>query len=83
MKSQIEKAGLFIEDDDYENLVEILKYFAQYEIGKKVLIEFRQVNHAEDYAIVQMIEGNRDKKIKYDTLIIKIKGDLRKQIKGE
>lgn len=82
-KSHIQKAGLFIEDDDYSSLMEILKYFAQYEIGKQSLIQFRRGEYADQGAIESLIENNRDKKSNYERLIMKIKSDLKKQIKGE
>lgn len=82
-KSQIQKAGLFIEDDDYSSLMKILKYFAQYEIGKQTLIQFKRGNYPGQGAIDRLIANNRDKKSKYEELILKIKADLRRQIKGE
>jgi len=82
-KTQIEKAGLFIEDTDYENLLEILTHFLEYEIGKEKLIKYRRNNDVDTRQIVQLIDANRERKTNYETLIVKIKHDLRSQIKGE
>lgn len=81
-KIQIEKAGLFIEDTDYENLLQILNHFLEYEIGKEKLIKFRRNNYIDTYQIEQLIDVNRERKSNYDNLIIKIKHNLRSQIKG-
>lgn len=82
-KIQIEKAGLFIEDADYENLLEILNHFLEYEIGKEKLIKYRRNNYIDTHQIEQLINENRERKSSYDTLILKIKHNLRSQIKGE
>jgi hypothetical protein len=82
-KIQIEKAGLFIEDADYENLLQILNHFLEYEIGKEKLIKFRRNNYVDTHQIEQLINANRERKSNYDNLIIKIKHNLRSQIKGE
>jgi hypothetical protein len=80
-KVEIEKASLFIENSHYEELMEILENFSEYEIGKSNLIDYRQGNPG-DNAIPQMILDNAMKKLQYDTLIQKIKTDLKKQISG-
>ncbi len=82
-KEQIQRGGLFIEDDDYSSLIEILKYFAEYEIGKLTLIQHRKGSYANIQDIDGLINNNRDKKSNYEELILKIKINLRKQIKGE
>lgn len=81
-KIQIEKAGLFIEDTDYEKLLQILNHFLEYEIGKERLIKYRGNNNIDTDQIKQLINENREKKSNYDALIIKIKHNLRSQIKG-
>lgn len=82
-KNQIENAGLFIEDHDYVNIMKILNHFLDYEIGKEKLIRYRRGSHVSEYQIQELINGNREKKTSYDTLILKIKKDLRNQIRGE
>ena len=82
-KIQIEKAGLFIEDTDYENLLKILNHFLEYEVGKGKLIKYRRKNNVDEYQIENLISANRENKSNYDTLILKIKHNLRSQIKGD
>jgi hypothetical protein len=80
-KTEIEKASLFIEDAHYEELLAILNNFADYQIGKSDLIDYRQGN-AGDYQIAEMIQENGIKKQEYETLIKAVKVDLKKQIGG-
>lgn len=81
-KNEIEKASLFIEDTHYERLVNTLKQFGDYQVGKSLLIDYRSQNGYVDFEITQMIEHNRGIKSEYEELISEIKQDLRKQIKG-
>ncbi len=82
--TEIEKASLFIEDSHFEELTEIINQFGQYQIGKEFLIEYRRSNRQPDNEDVQnMIDYNRELKLRYEELIGLVKADLRKQIKGE
>jgi len=80
-KNEIEKSALFIEDAHYEELSKLIKFFSEYEIGKRKLIEIR-IQDVSDHEIQELIQNNREKKVEYDELIDKIKMDLKKQIKG-
>lgn len=82
-KIEIEKASLFIEESHYEELSAILKNFAEYQIGKKDLINYRQGNPDDVYEIEQLIAHNGSKKAEYEALIKAIKIDLKKQIGGK
>lgn len=82
-KNEIEKASLFIENTHYERLTDTLKQFSEYQIGKRLLIDYRRQNGGGDYEITQMIEHNGDLKSEYEELISEVKQDLRNQIKGQ
>ena len=82
-KIQIEKAGLFIEDSDYENLMKILNHFLDYKIGKGKLIRYKRGTYLDLDEIQRLVNVNRKRKASYDNLIIKIKNDLRNQIRGK
>lgn len=81
-KSQVYKSSLFIEENHYEELIKILNYFSEYEMGKSSLIEYRSNGYNDEYLINQMITDNENYKLEYDKLIILIKKDLKKQIGG-
>ncbi|WP_298782679.1 hypothetical protein [uncultured Polaribacter sp.] len=83
-KIEIEKASLFIEDSHYSELIKIIKHFSEFQIGKKMLINYRKGTNIDDHIIEQqMISGNQRVKERYDELILLIKSDLKKQLKGE
>lgn len=83
-KIEIEKASLFIEDEHYSELIKIIKHFSEFEIGKIMLIDYRRTTNLEGHLIEeQMVEGNQRVKERYDALILLIKTDLKKQLKGE
>lgn len=82
-KMEIEKASLFIEDAHYIELIDIIKHFSEYQIGKSDLINYRQANIYDDYQINQMITDNGVKKIEFQNLILIVKADLKKQIRGK
>ncbi|OEY71913.1 hypothetical protein [Salegentibacter salarius] len=83
-KIEIEKASLFIEDVHYKELAGIIKHFSEFEIGKKMLIDYRKTTQLEEHLIErQMIAGNQRVKNRYNELILIIKSDLKKQLKGE
>jgi hypothetical protein len=82
-KIEVEKASLFIEDSHYEELSSILNQFSDYQIGKRLLIDYRIQNGFDDnYEIDMMIGHNGELKMQYERLISNIKNDLRQQIKG-
>lgn len=83
-KIEIEKASLFIEDEHYSELIKIIKHFSEFEIGKKMLIDYRRTTNLDEHLIErQMVAGNQRVKARYDQLILIIKTDLKKQLKGE
>lgn len=83
-KIDIEKSSLFIEDGHYAELIKIISDFSEFEIGKQRLIDYRRNTNLEGHLIEeQMIAGNQRVKTRYEELIILIKNDLKKQLKGE
>jgi hypothetical protein len=82
-KTEIEKASLFIEENHYKELTETIKYFSEYHIGKSELINYRRTEYFDEDTVRQMIVGNEMKKIAFETLILAIKADLKKQIGGQ
>jgi len=81
-KTEIEKASLFIEENHYKELTETIKFFSEYQIGKSDLIDYRQRNNFDGYTVGQMIANNGAKKNAFETLILAVKADLKKQIGG-
>lgn len=82
-KIDIEKASLFIEEEHYKDLSIILNKFSNYEIGKGILIDYRNQNgYNNDYEVRIMIENNGSLKNQYESLTNEIKGDLRQQLRG-
>lgn len=83
-KCDIEKASLFIEDAHYSELIEIIKHFSEFEIGKKMLIDYRKVTNIDEHIIDrQIVAGNQRLKRRYEDLILLIKSDLKQQLKGK
>lgn len=81
-KTEIEKASLFIEENHYKELTETIKFFSEYQIGKSDLINYRQANNFDNHTVEQMIANNSAKKVAFETLILAVKADLKKQIGG-
>lgn len=83
-KCDIEKASLFIEDAHYSELIEIIKHFSEFEIGKKMLIDYRKVTNIDEHMIErQIVAGDQRLKRRYEDLILLIKSDLKQQLKGK
>ena len=83
-KNEIEKLSLFIENEHYSELIEIINHFSDFQIGKEMLIDYRQNTNLDGHLIErQMIAGNQRTKERYEKLILLIKNDLKKQLKGK
>lgn len=82
-KIEIEKTSLFIEDNHYSELIKTINHFGEFQIVKKMLIDYRRETNIDDHIIEQqMIAGNHRVKERYEELILIIKSDLKKQLKG-
>ncbi|HEV7380750.1 MAG TPA: hypothetical protein VGN64_13215 [Dyadobacter sp.] len=82
-KTEIEKASLFLEETHYKELVDTIRYFSEYQIGKLDLINYRHANYYDDHQVEQMIAKNGKKKLEFEDLILLVKADLKKQIGGK
>ena len=82
---KLENSALVIEENHYIELMKILNDFANYELGKKVLIEYRKqrVPSPERYQIQKMINQNREIKDRLLAVLQSIRSSLRKQISGQ
>ena len=86
--NEVEKSYLFIEDNHYTKLSELLNAFKNYEIRKRKLVQLymgrdyikQQVN---DNEIQDLIENNRENKQRYELLVKEIGNNLKKQIRGK
>lgn len=85
-KLVVQKSNLLLEQEHYERLLTLLEEFAEYEVGKKKLIELRnkesitdQVKRAlaEKYFIYQ----NQNRNEEYNTIISEIAESFKDQIK--
>lgn len=82
-RNEIERASLFIEDAHYLELMELVRFFSEYEVGKSKLITFRQNQHFSQLDINTMIAENAVMKIRFEQVILLVKADLKKQIGGK
>ncbi|GLU57249.1 hypothetical protein Dfri01_67100 [Dyadobacter frigoris] len=82
-KNEIEKASLFVEETHYKELTDTIKHFSEYQIGKSDLITYRQADFYDNYQVQQMIANNGVKKSEFEKLILVVKADLKKQIRGK
>lgn len=84
--NEVEKSYLFIEENHYQELSELLNEFKNYEIGKKRLVQlymrrsYRQ--QVDRYEIQQLVEQNREGKQRYEQLVKEIGDNLKNQIRG-
>lgn len=81
-KTEIEKASLFIEDSHYSELIELINFFSDYQIGKSELITFHQNQYYDEFQVNSMIAQNGIKKMQFEDLILVVKSDLKRQIGG-
>jgi len=81
-KTEIERSAIFLEKNHYNEIMDTLKFFSEFELGKVRLIDYREQEGFDDYFVKQMITNNRDKKQNYERLITQIKSDLQRQIKS-
>ncbi|MCG3694653.1 hypothetical protein [Aliarcobacter butzleri] len=89
-KKSIEISSLLLENNDYENLISLIKSFNDFQFGKGLLLEKIQNKTTLDFKnslvddteISNTIENNRQMKENYDALIIKLKEKFKEQIKG-
>ena len=78
-KDAVEKGSLFIEDELYQKLRDILEVFSNYEAGKSHLIDLRELGNIQDYEI-QQITANRQHLNLYTILISEIRSSFKRQL---
>lgn len=86
----IQKSALLIEEAHYKKLMDIMKKFKEFEFGKKSLISLRnktikEIGQIDLYgnAIELIISNNRSAKQEYDDLLLELKKQFIKQIRGK
>ena len=81
---EVEKSYLFIEENHYQELKELLKQFREYQFGKTNLVQlyYKQRGGVDHQEIIEWISRNRERKEEYEELIDKIKKELKRQIRG-
>lgn len=82
---KLENSALVIEENHYIELMKILNEFANYELGKKILIEYRKqrVPSPERHQIQKMINENSRIKNSLLEILQIIRSSLRRQISGQ
>ena len=80
---EVEKSFLFIEENHYQELKQLLKEFSEYQVGKTKLVQLYRQGTQTGYSEIQnLITLNGVKKQGYEELINRIRKDLKKQIRG-
>lgn len=82
---KLEKSALIVEERHYVELISILNAFAEYEMGKRTLIDYRKEQSIAPYDpqnTRQMIDDNRATKQKLLKYLPKMMSCLRRQING-
>jgi len=82
---EIERSYLFIEENHYRELKELLKQFGEYKLGKIKLVQLykrRTEERLNEREIRLWINHNRERKQRYEQIIDKIGRDLKNQIRG-
>jgi len=88
-KIVIEKSSLLIEDKHFEQLMDIIKNFEEYEEGKVKLVQIRNKTIEEvrglayKFYIEGIIEKNEEAKVKFENLLDELKEQFKNIIRGE
>ena len=82
---EVEKSYLFIEENHYQELSDLLNEFKNYEINKRKLVQLcmgrRSNPQVDPHEIQQLVEQNREGKQRYEQLVKEIGTNLKKQIR--
>ncbi len=88
-KNAVEENTLLIEQSHYKKLMELFSQFEQFRFGKLKLIDIRSTSPQSSQQLgftkkdaESTIKTNKAVKDKYEKLILDIKNEFRKQIKG-
>jgi Cdc6-like AAA superfamily ATPase len=78
-REEVEKNGLFIEDEHFHQLFLVLDVFANYGDGKRRLIQIREIGAVRENIITQVL-ANREHLNEYEKVINEIRKSFRKQL---
>lgn len=85
-KHVIEENMLLIEEEHYNNLIDLMEEFENFKVGKQKLVELRQSSADEIIANIQdvseMIKKNGNCKERYDNLVTQIGTSFRQLLHG-
>ncbi len=79
-QDMIEKSSLFIEDNHYEQLQQVLGVLSEYKLGKLRLIEARKHGPYSQSDIIALIQQNQSFLNQYTPLIAAIRKNFKQQI---
>lgn len=86
-KTAVEKSVLFLEDEHYNDLMELLKEFSEYEIGKQKLIEYRNSENNDNLIQAGLreqifIRANENRKELYELILNRISESFKSQLRS-
>lgn len=82
----VEQNAILIEENHYQELINLISEFERFEVGKQNLIELRTndyQNLGDHHEIRHQIQNNRRSKECFDDLLKDLASYFRKQIKGD
>ena len=82
-KKQIRNSALLIEKEHYDQIMENLKAFEEYRVGKKSLISLRNLDSINDGEINALIENNRQRREQISSFTNTMLEKMRIQIGGK
>jgi hypothetical protein len=81
-KHRVELSYLFLEENHYLRLQDLLRRFGEYKVGKTSLVDlYRGAEAPSPLEVRDMVTHNAELKRKYEELINEVKGDLKNQIR--
>ena len=81
---QVEKNALLIEKNHLNELLDLLNEFGDYQVGKKTLIEYKNIHnipYINKIQIEELIEGNQNIKVRYTDILVILEDEFRHQMK--
>lgn len=81
---QVKKNALLIEKKHLDELLVLLNEFRDYQIGKKRLIEYKNihnVHYINDAQIKEVIKGNKNIRVRYTNILMILEHEFRQQMK--
>lgn len=81
---QVKKNALLIEKNHLNELLDLLNEFGDYQVGKKTLIEYKNIHnirYINKIQIEELIEGNQNIKVRYTDILVILEDEFRHQMK--